>query len=107
MFFVTKMDDGAYLGSILINAKSQGSYFNSAKKALNQEFGENQVQFVTLNDLYEQLGNTDTQEKILLSKYAKAYKKAILSKYPSATIGIYEFEEEKPLQPSPIFWGND
>lgn len=106
MFFVTEMDSDAYLGSVLINAKSKSHYFFNARKELNQEFGENIVKFVKLSELYDLLGNTDSQETILLSKYTMAYKKAILGKYPSANVQIYDFDEKEPIQPSPYFWGS-
>ncbi|WP_460053982.1 hypothetical protein [Pseudolactococcus yaeyamensis] len=55
------MDDNAFIGSNLINANSQRSYFNNAKKVLSQKFEESQAQFVTLNDLYKQLGNNEKE----------------------------------------------
>ncbi|MDN5983925.1 MAG: hypothetical protein L0H97_08320, partial [Lactococcus sp.] len=86
MYYVTKIDDEAYLGRILLNAKSQEAYFHQAKKMIDADFGEDTVTFVTLNALYQTLGTSDTKETILLSKYAKPYASAIATKYPSATV---------------------
>ncbi|MCJ1973331.1 hypothetical protein [Pseudolactococcus carnosus] len=93
MYYVTKIDDEAYLGRILFNAKSQEDYFHQAKKMIDAAFGEDAVAFVTLNALYQTLGNSDTKETILLSKYAKPYESAIATKYPSATVENYDVPE--------------
>ena len=93
MYYVTKIDDEAYLGRILLNAKSQETYFHQAKKMIDAAFGEDAVAFVTLNALYQTLGNSDAKETILLSKYAKPYESAIATKYPSATVENYDVPE--------------
>lgn len=93
MYYVTKIDDEAYLGRILLDAKSQEAYFHQAKKMIDAAFGEDAVTFVTLNTLYQTLGTSDTKETILLSKYAKPYESAIATKYPSATVKNYDVLE--------------
>lgn len=93
MYYVTKIDDEAYLGRILLNAKSQEAYFHQAKKMIDIAFGEDAVAFVTLNALYQTLGTSDTKETILLSKYARAYASAIAANYPSATVENYDVPE--------------
>ncbi|MGO2981904.1 MAG: hypothetical protein ACTID1_01870 [Pseudolactococcus laudensis] len=82
MFFVTKMDDDVSLGSTLINAEQKHNYFETVKKELSREFGDKQITFVKLSELYEQLGSNDSTETILLSKYAKPYQKSLSNKYP-------------------------
>jgi hypothetical protein len=104
MFFVTEMDSDAYLGCLLINAKSKNQYFTRIKKEIVQKFGENKVKFITLGELYDILGNDDSKATIFLSKYTEPYQKALLTRYPSAKITAYEFDEKNPIQPSPIFW---
>lgn len=60
------------------------------KKELSREFGDKQITFVKLSELYEQLGSDDSTETILLSKYAKPYQKSLSNKYPSAQVIAYE-----------------
>lgn len=102
MYFVTEMDSDSYLGSVLNYARRKTHYFAQVKKALLKEFGNMDIQFVKMSELYDLLDDVDTQATILLSKYARPYKKAILAQYPAAHVIAYQFEEEEPRQPSPL-----
>jgi hypothetical protein len=77
----------------LINAQAKHKYFARAKAVLDGTFGESAVQFVTLSEFYDLVGEADCSAQVLLSKYTQAFQEAILTKYPSLEIRFYDFDE--------------
>ncbi|GAX48271.1 hypothetical protein [Pseudolactococcus reticulitermitis] len=88
MYFVTEIDSDLYLGRELLFSKEKQVYFERVEAKLNQEFTH--VKAVKLSELYEDLKDENTTEKIILSKYAKAYQHAIQTRYPNADVKNYE-----------------
>jgi hypothetical protein len=88
MYFVTEIDSELYLGRELLFSKEKQVYFEAAETKLKQVFTD--VKLVKLSELYEALKDDSSTEKIVLSKYAKAYQHAIQTKYPNADIELFE-----------------
>lgn len=85
-YFVTEMDRFDYTGSAVINAYYNEAYLEKAIEKVKRVYPDKDWQIVKLGELYEVLTVATNDTLIVLGRNAKAFKHALIDKYPQTEI---------------------